>query len=87
MVTQDYLTIGSRWFGLPEFSDLVKEVKAIYSSGRIKPRLDFKVYKNGILSEPEVVEYNELIPAITDNGFGCISAMYGERNIPGGKND
>ena len=30
MVTQDYLTIGSRWFGLPEFSDLVKEVKAIY---------------------------------------------------------
>lgn len=87
MVTQDYLTIGSRWFGLPEFSDLVKEVKAIYSSGRIKPRLDFKVYKNGILSEPEVTEYNELIPAITDNGFGCIPAMYGERNITGGKND
>ena len=84
IVTQDHLTIGHRWFGLPNYSELVDQVSTLFASGRLSTENEFKVYNKGELVKPIAVEYNECVPALTRFGSMNMNAIYGERQMPGG---
>lgn len=84
MVTQDHLTFGNRWLGLPNYSELVDEVSTLFASGRLSTENEFKVYNKGNLVEPIKNEYDGYLPALTRHGSPCMNAIYSEREMPGG---